>query len=259
MHSFTLLCVIVPNTETNTSVRYALCTNTAQCYMQAPWWQTTAHTSGVWMHIEHCTMICTHGYYSAHFNLLDFILQFYTIHSPLQISADWTLSTINDAVIALSVNWTSQFVFDHHPVYITVGPFVFRISTFYIPHTSVSPGPFVFVMVSTFLYQTDSWLLSGYFFNHNSIAIVIFFWCLEVYTCDILFPSIFLRLKHFLQWFLFQTGLWCQFVFWGLGTGWSDFRMELFSSFLLFLFVFVPSSISQQWWGGQSLARVDKL
>ena len=157
----------MPNTETNTSVRYALCTNTAQCYMQAPWWMTncSAHfwrVNAHWtLHDDMCTDNIAHTLICSDYWI---VLQFYTIHSPLQISADWTLSTINDAVMPLSVNWTSQFVFDHHPVYITVGPFVFRISTFYIPHTSVSPGPFVFVMVSTFLYQTDSWLLGGLFF-----------------------------------------------------------------------------------------------
>ena len=64
-HHCTLLCVIVPNTETNTSVhyalctntsvRYALCTNTAQCYMQAPWWMTN-YSAHFWRVNAHWTL-----------------------------------------------------------------------------------------------------------------------------------------------------------------------------------------------------------
>ena len=258
-HHCTLLCVIVPNTETNTSVRYALCTNTAQCYMQAPWWMTN-YSAHFWRVNAHWTL---HGHYSAHFNLLDYwivlfcnFIQFIHLSRFLQTelwvqsTMQWCLSLWTGPVSSCLI--TTPYTSQSAPLSLGFPPFTYRI------HQSL-PVPLSLWWFLPFYIRLTVDCSAACFFNHNSIAIVIFFWCLEVYTCDILFPSIFLRLKHFLRWFLFQTGLWCQFVFWGLGTGWSDFRMELFSSFLLFLFVSVPSSICQQWWGGQSLARVDKL
>ena len=166
-------------------------------------WQTTAHTSGVWMHIEHCTMICTHGYYSAHFNLLDYwivlfcnFIQFIHLSRFLQTelwvqsTMQWCLSLWTGPVSSCLI--TTPYTSQSAPLSLGFPPFTYRI------HQSL-PVPLSLWWFLPFYIRLTVDCSAACFFNHNSIAIVIFFWCLEVYTCDILFPSIFLRLKHFLQ------------------------------------------------------------
>ena len=227
----TLAHYFVPNTETNTSVRYALCTNTAQCYMQAPWWMTN-YSAHFWRVNAHWTL---HGHYSAHFNLLDYwivlfcnFIQFIHLSRFLQTelwvqsTMQWCLSLWTGPVSSCLI--TTPYTSQSAPLSLGFPPFTYRI------HQSL-PVPLSLWWFLPFYIRLTVDCSAACFFNHNSIAIVIFFWCLEVYTCDILFPSIFLRLKHFLQRFFFSDRSVVSVCFFGAG-----YRVIWFQNGALLLF-----------------------